>query len=132
MRLSEWEQNGGDEMSGYRLDDDDWSRTNEVGEPITGGWIIIVAFFGVLIIAILAGVLVPLVLVATFVGIPTLCIWNIVSGLRTGVVRINNKIKVQSYSRTKDPFYYWSLLAGLTALAAYLIYLFAMVFLNGH
>ena len=117
-------------MAGYRPDDD-WSQTNEKGETIRGGWKIIVAFMGVLIAALLIGVLGhvsiwPFVATGIFVGLPTFCVWKIITGLRTGIVGV----RFGSYSRTEHPFHYWSLMTMFAAMAAWLLGLIILVVLH--
>jgi hypothetical protein len=119
-------------MPGYRPDDD-WSQTNEAGEPITGGWKLFVAFFGVLIAAVVVGDLrhIPLgafVGIGIFVGLPAFSIWKIVVGLRSGVVSVRRG----SYARAEDPFWYWTLIATFAGLATCLIGLITYMSLQGH
>jgi hypothetical protein len=119
-------------MAGYRPDDD-WALTTESGEPTSGGWKITVAFLGVLIAAILIGKLghVPLwafVGIAVFIGVPALCIWKIILGLRTGIVAVRHG----SYSRAEHPFRYWMLMVLLAALTAWLLGLVTVVVFHGH
>ena len=119
-------------MSGYRPEDE-WAVTDESGERITGGWKLIVAFMGILIalavIAKLAAVPVwACVAIAFIVGLPAFCIWKIIVGLRTGVVSVRDR----SYSRADHPFRYWTAIAMLAGLAAWLPGLLIFVVLHAH
>jgi hypothetical protein len=117
----------GGAVAGYRPDDE-WAITDESGNRIDGGWKLLAAFVGIIIALILIGELghIPLgvfVGIAIFVGIPALCIWKLVSGLRTGIVNVRNG----SYSRAEHPFYYWTLMAMFVGLPASLLYLVVLV-----
>jgi len=119
-------------MPGYRPEDE-WAVTDESGERITGGWKVIVAFMGVLIALALIAKLahVPawvFVAIAFFVGLPTFCIWKIITGLRSGVVSVRNG----SYSRAEHPFWYWASIAMLAGLAAWLLGMLTLVALHAH
>jgi protein-S-isoprenylcysteine O-methyltransferase Ste14 len=114
-------------MAGYRPDDE-WALTDESGNRFDGGWKIIVGFVGIFIALLVIGELghVPLgilVGISILVGIPALCVWKIVSGLRTGVVSVRRG----SYSRAEHPFYYWTLMAMFVGLPVWLFYLLVLV-----
>jgi hypothetical protein len=119
-------------MPGYRPEDE-WAVTDETGERMTGGWklivVLVVALVAVALVAKFAAVPVwVFAALAAFVGLPTFCIWKIIAGLRTGVVRVRNG----SYSRGEDPFWYWTLIALLAGLAAWLPGLLILVALHAH
>jgi hypothetical protein len=119
-------------LAGYRPDDD-WAVMDASGNRIDGGWKVIVAFLGVLIALVVIGDLahVPLgvfVGIGIFVLIPALCIWKIVSGLRTGMVSVRRG----SYSRAESPFIYWTLMAMFVALPTWLVGLMILVLRHGH
>jgi len=119
-------------VAGYRPDDE-WAVTDESGERIDAGWKVILAVVVVLIAAILIGELaqIPLQIfvgLGLFVGLPALCLWKIMSGLRTGVVSVRNG----SYSRAEHPFWYWTLMALFVSLAACLVGTLILIALHGH
>lgn len=119
-------------MPGYRPEDE-WAVTDETGERITGGWKLIIAFMAVLVVLVLIAKLaaVPVwvfAAIAAFVGLPAFCIWKIIKGLRTGFVSVRNG----SYSRAEHPFWYWTLIAVLAALAAWLPGLLILVAVRTH
>jgi hypothetical protein len=121
----------GGAMAGYRPDDE-WALTDESGERIDGGWKVILAVLGVLIAAIVIGELAGIsigvfVAIGIFVGMPALCIWKIVTGLRAGVV----SVRYGSYSRAEHPIYYWTLMAVFAALAVWLVGLIILIGLHG-
>lgn len=61
--------------------------------------------------------------IAAWFAVPAICLWLMIEGLRTGVVRA----KAGSYSRLESPVWYWiciGLYGGLTAWMLYLTILF--------
>lgn len=111
-------------MSGYRLDDDDWSKEVVTDEERLETKRLLHALAAVLIIWIFAaGVTAALVggwstgvVVGTAIlfALPSYAVWKIIESLRTGAA----SLKLGSYSRSKNPVFFWLSIAlfGATAL----------------
>lgn len=111
-------------MSGYRLDDDDWSKDVVTDEARLETKRLLHALAVVLVIWILAaGVTAALVgrfsigvVVGTAIwfALPAFSVWKIIESLRSGAA----SLKLGSYSRSKNPVWFWMSIAlfGATAL----------------
>jgi len=56
-------------------------------------------------------------------AIPAICLYFAIEGLHSGVVRV----KLDSYSRTNDPGWFWACIAMYCGLAAFIFYLTGLV-----
>ena len=61
--------------------------------------------------------------IVVWFAIPTVCLWFLVDGLRTGVVRV----KLGSYSRDHSPVWFWLCISMYGGLALWVFYLTALV-----
>jgi hypothetical protein len=108
-------------MAGYRPDDD-WAVTTESDEPMSGGWKVIVAFFGIFVPVIVVGELahVPLWLfVGTALAVATFLVWQVIYCLRMGVVGVRFGGDAH---RDNQPIAYWMGIAMLAFAASFSIY----------
>ena len=109
-------------MAGYRPDDDWPAVTDDSGNPMSGGWKLIVAFVGILFLVMVIGRLAhgaAWFVVGAASAAATFLACFLVYCLRMGVVGSRSG----NVRRENQPIAYWMGIAALALLASFSIYI---------